>query len=96
MTAEQFVQDDPGDAARANRDDSLTDQGLRCRNDGLFIANYPLPVFHGTRWAGGEHVPLFRSLSGAFAPVSSLTLGRVAARGRILPWALIERGLSND
>lgn len=91
--------DQLGDAiaeARHNRDDSLTDQGLRCRTDGLFVANYALPVFRGTRWDGGAHRSLFKSFPEVFPVPNPLSLDRVATRGLVLPWALFEGEFSND
>lgn len=80
------------DTARATGADSLTAEGLRCRADGLFVWNLPVPAFDGSRWAGGAHAPAFRSLPGTFAPPHPLTLGGVCSRGLVLPWSLLTSG----
>lgn len=81
--------------ARANGTDALAPEGLRCRNDGLFIGNGARAVFDGTRWAGGAHAAALAALPGVFRVHCSLTLARVGMRGLILPWQLIEEGLGD-
>lgn len=67
----------------------LTDAGLRIREEGLFVANFPLQIFEGTNWGGGAHRAALLSLPGVAPHHGPLSLGRVATRGVIVPWALI-------
>lgn len=69
---------------------ALTDSGVRARGDGLFVANYALPVFENTNWAGGTHRGALLALNGVFAPSGGLTIGGLSTRGLIVPWALID------
>ena len=74
----------------AARDEvALTDAGLRARPEGLFVANFPLALFEGTSWAGGAHKAALSALPGVAPYSGALSLGRVATRGLILPWALV-------
>ncbi|MEM9579050.1 MAG: Bro-N domain-containing protein [Pseudomonadota bacterium] len=77
-------------ASLAARDDSLTAEGLRCRTDGLFVANFALPCFQGTRWGGGAHRGALAGLHGIVHPANPLTLAGVVTRGIVLPWALLD------
>ncbi len=70
--------------------DDLTKAGMRVRRDGLFVANFALSVFAGTRWGGGAHRSAIRALPGVFAAPASTCIGNVSTRGTILPWALID------
>ncbi|MBA85227.1 MAG: hypothetical protein CML69_10880 [Rhodobacteraceae bacterium] len=74
--------------ARAGSVD-LTAQGLRARPDGLFVANFPLALFEGTRWEAGRHRAALAGLPGAAPLPVPLTLGGVVTRGQLLPWALL-------
>lgn len=81
--------------ARDNGTDALAPEGLRCRVDGLFVGNGARQVFDGTRWAGGAHAAALAALPGVGPAPNPLTLARVGMRGLILPWQLIDGGLSD-
>lgn len=70
--------------------DVLTEQGLRCYEQALFLANFALPVFNGTRWAGGQHRPALMALPGVYPAPTSRTLGGAVTRGVMIPWATID------
>lgn len=77
----------------------LTREGLRATGYGLFVANFPLPVFAGTNWTGGRHKPALMAVPGAQV-AGPLTLGGRVTRGVVLPWAQVdaasEGGQSDD
>ena len=78
-------------AARAGQGvDHLTVMGLRARADGLFVANFPLSIFDGTKWAGGGHRAALGALPGVFALPTPLSLAMRTTRGLVLPWRLID------
>lgn len=81
-------------AARAGQGetgvDHLTVMGLRARADGLFVANFPLAVFEGSKWAGGGHRAALGTLPGVFALPTPLSLAGRTTRGLVLPWRLID------
>lgn len=69
----------------------LTSCGMRALDEGLFIANFALSVFEGTRWAGGAHRAALLTLPGAGPDHGARTLGGIATRGIVLPWGTIDR-----
>ncbi|PIL20549.1 hypothetical protein P775_08445 [Puniceibacterium antarcticum] len=78
-------------ACRAGQDTTaLTEQGLRIEQAGLFVANYALPVFVGSRWAAGAHRAALATLPGVLPVATPRTLASVRTRGVILPWQMIE------
>jgi len=81
-----------------NVDAALSAEGLRALTHGLFIANFQLPVFCGTRWAGGAHRAALMALAAVGPAPSGLTLGGIRTRGIVVPWTVIdtaEGGLSD-
>lgn len=71
--------------------DKLTACGMRALDGGLFVANFALSVYEGTRWAGGAHRAALLTLDGAAPDHGARTLGGLATRGIVLPWATIDR-----
>lgn len=70
--------------------DHLTAMGMRARADGLFVANFHLSIFEGTKWAGGAHRAALGALPGVFALPQPLSLAMRTTRGLVLPWRLID------
>ncbi|WP_289150240.1 Bro-N domain-containing protein [uncultured Salipiger sp.] len=71
-------------------DPALTEQGIRPYADALFLANFALPVFHGTRWQGGMHRAALMELPNVHPAPGARTLAGVRTRGLALPWRLID------
>lgn len=65
---------------------ALSEMLLRATDEGLFVANLPLDLFEGTRWAGGAHREALLSLDGVM-PQGPRTLRGVKTRGVLVPWA---------
>ena len=72
--------------------DHLTANGCRVLDHGLFIANFALRVFEGSRWAGGKHRAALLGLAGVAPDSTGRSMGGVCSRGLVVPWALIEGG----
>lgn len=85
-------------AARAHDEEAnaeLTAIGLRAVHDGLFVGNVQLPVFNGTRWAGGSQRLALLALPGAHASRNPLTLAGARMRGVIVPWSVLDGEVSH-
>ncbi|WP_420415831.1 Bro-N domain-containing protein [Marinovum algicola] len=74
---------------------ALSEAGLRVQRDGLFVANFALPVFHGTEFGGGAHRDALMCLPGVCPARGSTSLNTRPSRGIVLPWGLFE-GKNSD
>lgn len=80
------------DLARARHDpnDDLAREGLRCLDDGLYVASFALPALAGTAWSDGRHRLALMALPGV-QPGGGRTLSLKRCKGLIVPWQLIDR-----
>lgn len=69
---------------------TLAAQGVRTYPEALFVANFELPAFRGTRWQGGLHRPALLALPNVHPVPGTRTLAGVRTRGLVLPWRLID------
>lgn len=65
---------------------ALAHKGLRAREEGLFVANFALPVFDGTHWQNGRHRDALLGIPGVQPYAGVLSLARTSTRGLIVPW----------
>ncbi|MFP4044824.1 MAG: Bro-N domain-containing protein [Rhodosalinus sp.] len=76
------------EAGRAGDFRWMSRNGLRALPEGLAVARFALPLYAGTRWAGGAHVPALKALPGVEA--HRTTFAMRSSRALVLPWALVE------
>lgn len=69
---------------------TLAHKGLRCREEGLFVANFALPIFDGTAWQNARHRAVLLGIPGVLPYDGALSLARASTRGLIVPWAAFE------
>lgn len=80
----------PQDVTDDEADRAMGEIGVRIVPEGLFVGN-ATPIWHGTKWGGGNYRGVLRSFPGVVTPDHPRNVGGVPMRGIILPLSLIER-----